>query len=68
MEVDWGGNIRVKHTSECMLFEVDWGAHETHQNGHSFTEVDREGHDPSLYLMDGCILSEADWGGHDPSL
>ena len=67
MEVDWGGNIRVKHTSECMLFEVDWGAHETHQNGHSITEVDREGHDPSLYLMDGCILSEADWEGHDPS-
>ena len=26
------------------------------------------GHDPSLYLMDGCMLSKVDWGSHDPSL
>ena len=42
MEVDWGGKLRVNHICECMLFEVDWGAHEAHQNGHSITEVDWE--------------------------
>ena len=47
------------------ISEVDWGAHETHPNGHSITEVDWGGHDPSLYYMDGCILSEDDWGAHD---
>ena len=61
MEVDWGGKPMVNHTSECMLSEVHWGAHETHLNGHSITEVDWGGHDPSLYLMDGCMLSEVDW-------
>ena len=62
-EVDWGGKLIVNHTSECMLSEVDWGTHQTHQNGHSITEVDLGGHDPSLYLM----LSEVDWAGHDSS-
>ena len=33
MEVDWGGNPDPNDTlSACMLKEVDWGAHETHQN------------------------------------
>ena len=54
-------------SSECMLSEVDWGAHETHPNGHSITEVDWGGHDPSLYLTDGCMLLEVDWGGHGSS-
>ena len=68
IEVDWGGKPMVNHTSECMLSEVNWGAHETHPNGQSITEVDWGGHDPCLYLMDACMLSEVDWGGHDPSL
>ena len=65
MEVDWGGKLRVNHLNECMLSEVDRGAHETHQNEHSITEVDWGGHDPRLYPMDGCMLSEVDWGTHD---
>ena len=32
MQVDWGGKLRVNHINECMPSEVDWGAHETHQN------------------------------------
>ena len=47
--------------------EVDWGAHKTHQNGHSITKVDQGGHDPSLYPMDGCMLSGVDWQAHDSS-
>ena len=50
-----------------MPSEVDWGAHETHQNGHSITKVDWGAHDPSLYPMDGSMLSEVDWGAHDSS-
>ena len=33
IQVDWGGKLRVNHINECMPSEVDWGAHETHQNG-----------------------------------
>ena len=51
-----------------MPSQVDWGAHETHQNGHSITKVDWGDYDPSLCSMDGCILSEVDWGAHDSSL
>ena len=40
MQVDWGGKLRVNHINECMPSEVDWGAHKTHQNGHSITKVD----------------------------
>ena len=30
MEVDWEGKIKPNHTtSESMLFEVDWGAHDS---------------------------------------
>ena len=47
--------------------EVDWEAHETHQNGHSITKVDWGGHDPSLYPMDGCKHSEVDLEAHDSS-
>ena len=50
IQVDWGGKLRVSHINECMPSEVDWGAHETHQNGHCITEVDWGAHDPSLYL------------------
>ena len=67
IEVDWGEKLIVNHTSECMLSEVEWGAHQTHQIGHSIPEGDRGGHDPSLYLTDGYMLSEVDWGGHDSS-
>ena len=35
-----GGKLRVNHINECMPSEVDWGAHETHQNGHNITKVD----------------------------
>ena len=67
MQVDWGGKLRVNHINECMSSEVDWGAHETQQNGHSITKVDWGGHDPALYPLDGCVLSEVDWGAHDSS-
>ena len=67
MQVDWGGKLRVNHINECMPSEADWGACETHQNGHSINEVDWGGHDPSPYPMDGCMLSEVDWGAHDSS-
>ena len=50
-----------------MPSEVDWGAHETHQNGHSITIVDWGCRDPTLYPMDGCILSDVDWGADDAS-
>ena len=60
MQVDWGGKLRVNHINECMPSEADWGAHETHQNGHSITKVDWGDYDPTLYPMDGCILSQVD--------
>ena len=68
MQVDWGEKLRVNHINECMPSEIDWGAHETHKNGHTINKVDSVGHDPTLYPMDGCILSEVDWGAHDSSL
>ena len=37
MQVDWGGKLRVNHINEYMPSEVDWGVHETHQNGQSIT-------------------------------
>ena len=55
----------MNYINEGMPSEVDWGAHETYQNGHSITICDWGGHDPTLYPMDGCILSEVDWGAHD---
>ena len=63
IQVDWGGIPRVNHIKECMPSKVDWGAHETHQYGHSIHNVDWGDYDPSLYPMDGCMLSEVDWGG-----
>ena len=60
MQVDWGGKLRVNHINECMTSEVDWGAHETHQNGHNITKVDWGGYDPSPCPMDGYILSEVE--------
>ena len=68
MQVDGGGKLRVKHINECRPSEVNWGAHEAHQNGHSITKVDWGGHNPSPYPMDGCMLSEVDWGVHDSGL
>ena len=68
MQVDWGGKLRVNHINECMPSKADWGAHETHQNGHSITRVDWGDYDVTLYPMEGCILSEVDWGAHDSSL
>ena len=61
MQVDSGGKLRVNHINECMPSEVDWGALETHQNGHSIIKVDWGDHDPSLYAVDQCMLSEVDW-------
>ena len=40
MQVDWGGKLSVNHINKYMPSEVDWGAHETYQNGHSITIVD----------------------------
>ena len=67
MQVDWGGKLRVNDINECMPSEVDWGAHETHQNGHSITKLDWGDHDPCHDPMDGFMLFEADWGVHDSS-
>ena len=80
MEVDWGGNLKLTHTS-CgyMLMEVDWGGklilnsmvdwqtHETHPNGHNISEVDWGGPDSSSNHMNEFLLSEVDWGAHDSS-
>ena len=52
-----GAKLRVKPINEYKPSEVDWGAHENHQNGHSITKVDWGDYDPTLYSMDGCILS-----------
>ena len=68
MQVDWGGKLRVNDINEYIPSEVDWGAHETYQNGHSITKVDWEDYDLTLYPMDGCIPSQVDWGAHDSSL
>ena len=67
MQVHWGGKLRVNHINEYMPSKVDWGAHETQQNGCSMTKVAWRGHDPSLYPMDECMLSEIDCGAHDSS-
>ena len=67
MLVDWRGKLRVNHIYDCMPSEVDWGAHEAHQNAHTITKVDWGGYDTSPYPMDGCILSEVDWGAQDSS-
>ena len=57
MQVDWERRLRVNYKNECMPSEDDWGAHETHQNGHNITKVDWGDHDQSLYLwMDACSL------------
>ena len=81
MEVDWGGNLKLNYSSRrCILIEVDWGgklivnsvvdwgAHETHSNGHNITEVDWGGHDSSSDHMNEFLLSEVDWGAHDSSV
>ena len=74
MEVDWGGNLKLTHTS-CGCMEVDWGGklilnsmvdwqtHETHPN----SEVDWGGHVSSSNHMTEFLLSEVDWGAHDSS-
>ena len=62
--VDWGGKLKLNYTSSgCMLIKVDWGgklransvvdwgAHETHPNAHSITEVDSRCHDVFLFLV-----------------
>ena len=72
-EVDWGDpkgepTKMLKYTaSGNTLMEFDWGAHETHPNGHNISEVDWGGHDSSSNYMNGFMLSEVDWGAHDSS-
>ena len=80
MEVNWGGKIKLINTS-CgyLLMEVDWGgklihnsmvdwgAHETHPNGHNVSEVDWGGHGSRSNHMTEFSLSEVDWGAHDSS-
>ena len=46
---------------------VDWGAHETHLNGHNISEIDWGGHGSSSNHMTEFLLFEIDWGAHDPS-
>ena len=80
MEVDWGGNLKHNYTSSGpMLMEVDWGgkliissmvdwgAHETHPNGHNISEIDWGGHGSSSNHMTELLLSEGDSGAHDSS-
>ena len=50
MEVDWGGKIKANHKSECLLSDIDWGAHETHTSGYMLSEVDWGAHDSSFFL------------------
>ena len=57
--------FRVNHINEFMPSEIDYGAHETHLNGHSIIKVDWGCHDPSLYHMDVCMHSEVNSGAHD---
>ena len=72
MEVDWGGIIEANHTSESLLSEVDWVAHETHTSGCMLSEVDWGGHDSSFFLYlehinyDGepkNFFTQGIWGG-----
>ena len=58
MEVDWGGKLIINSM-------VDWGAHETHPNGHNISEIDWGGHGSSSNHMTEFLLSEVDWGAHD---
>ena len=80
MEVDWGGNLKHNYTSSgSMLMEVDWGgkliinsrvdwgAHETHPNGHNISEIDWGSHGSSSNHMTEFLVSEVDWGGRDSS-
>ena len=50
IQVDWGSKLRVNHINECMPSDIDMGAHETDQNGHSITKVDW-----------GCHASHIQW-------
>ena len=81
IEVYWGGNLKLSYTSTgSMLMEVnwgskliinsmvDWGAHETHPNGHNISEVDWVGHGSSSNYMKKFLLSEVDWGARDSSI
>ena len=47
---------------------VDWGAHETHPNGHNISEVHWGGHVSSSSHRTEFLLSEVDWGAHDSSI
>ena len=80
MEVDWGGKPMLNYTlCGCMLMEVDWGcklvfnsmvewgAHETHPNGHNISEVACGGHCSSSNHMNEFLFSEVDWGAYDSS-
>ena len=60
MEVDWGGKLIINSM-------VDWGAHETHSNGHNISEIDWGGHGSSSNQMTEFLLSEVDWGAPDSS-
>ena len=66
MEVDWGG--KLNYTSYRCSMVVDWQAHETHPTGHSISEVDWGGYDPSPNHMNEFLFSEVDWGAHNSSL
>ena len=81
MEADWGGKLKPNYTScGSMLMDVnwggkliinymvDWGAHETHPNGHNISKVDCGGHGSSANHMAEFLISEVDWGAHDSSI
>ena len=54
MQVDRGGKLVIN----CM---VDWGAHETHPNGHNISKVDWGGHGSSSNHMTEFLVFEVDW-------
>ena len=56
MEVDWGGKIKPNHaTSECVLSEVDWGAHDSSLFLY-LEQIDHDG-EPKDFFTQGL------WGG-----
>ena len=65
MEVDWGGKLNCTSYRNSM---VDWGAHETHPNGHNISEIDWGSHGSSSNHMTEFLLSKVDWGAHDSNL
>ena len=67
-DIDWGGNIDPKYTSNgCMLMQVDWGEklRVNHINECMLSEVDQKAYETH---QNGHSITKVHWGDHDPSL